>query len=204
MRLIASAEHTKDCGRRKHVDRRAARPRYTRLVALRRPAQERIAADGESCAVQCDEGAVRQAVDAAPVPTLGAAPQTLVVEHVIHFRGARTAAQTVCDAPKFGETIRILSPAFETGPVAGSERGRLIEKKQLSIVSSPYVAMPSFEREHAANPLPRSPAPRCERPRVGVKAPAAIAHESAARRVGKKLAERVDAILQRHCRLPAG
>jgi hypothetical protein len=35
-----------------------------------------------------------------------------------------------------------------------------------------------------------------------VKAPAAIAHESAARRIGKKLAERIDPILQRHCRSP--
>jgi hypothetical protein len=37
-----------------------------------------------------------------------------------------------------------------------------------------------------------------------MKPPAAIAHESAARRVGKKFTERVDAILQWHCRLPAG
>jgi len=33
-----------------------------------------------------------------------------------------------------------------------------------------------------------------------VKPPAAIAHESAARWAGKKFAERVDTILQRHCR----
>ena len=92
MRLIAGGEHIKDRGRREHVDHRAAGPRNTRSVTIRRPAQERIAADGESCVVQRYDGAVRQAVDAAPVPALGAALQTLAVEHVIHLRGVRTAA----------------------------------------------------------------------------------------------------------------
>jgi len=130
--------------------------------------------------------------------------QTLAMERFIHLRGARTAAQAVSHTPMLGKVLRIPSPAFEAGPVPGRERGRLIEKKQLGIEPSPYVAMPSFERQHAADPLPRSPAPRGERPRPGVKPPAAIAHEGAARRVGKKFAERVDAILQRHCRSPAG
>jgi len=199
-RLITGGQHFQGRWRGEHVDHCAARPPNTRSVALRGPAQERIAADGESCAVERDDGAIRQAVDAAPMPALGAAPQPLAVEHLIHLRGARTAAQTVRDTPIMGKTFRFLSPAFEAGPVAGGERGRLVEKKQLGVESSPHVAMPSFEREHAADPLPRSPAPRRQRARRRVKPPAAITHENAARWVGKKFAERVDAILQRHCR----
>lgn len=204
VRPIASGKHAKDRRRRKHLDYCAARSRNARVVTLRRPVQQRVAADGESGAVHRDEGAVRQAVDAVPMPVLGAALQTLAMEHLIHLRGAQTTAQAVGHTPILGKTLGILSPAFEAGPVPSGQRGRLIEKKQLGIEPPPDAAMPSFEREHAADPLPRSPAPRRERPRRGVKPPAAIAHKNAARRMGKKFAERINAILQRHCRIPVG
>src|SRR6516162_1881600 len=182
VRLIASGQPRQDRWRRKHIDRTAARPRHAGSVARR------------------DEGAIRQATDFAPVAALGAALQPLAVKHLIHLRGARTTAQAVRYPPILGKIFRILSPAFEAGAVPGGERSRLVEKEQFRVKPPPYVALPSFEREHAADPLPRSPAPRRERPRRGVKSPAAIAHESAARRIGKKFAERIDAILQRHCR----
>ena len=199
-RLITSGQDANDRRRREHVDHAAARSQNARVVTPRRPGQQRIAADTESCAAERDESTVRQGVDVATVPALGAALQALAVKHLIHIRSAGAPAATTRFAPIFGKSFRFLSPAFEAGPVPGGERGRLVEKEQLGVEPPPYVALPPFEREHAADPLPRSPAPRRERPRRGVKPPAAIAHESAARRVGKKFAERIDAILQRHCR----
>src|SRR3984957_19151052 len=82
--------------------------------------------------------------------------------------------------------------------MAGRERGRLVEKKQLGVEAAPDVAPAALEIEHAADPLPRRPAPRRQRPGVGVETPAAVAEQSAARRHGNELAEWGDAILQRH------
>src|SRR6202040_1427700 len=109
-----------------------------------------------------DEDAVGQSVGAAPMPALGAAVQALAVEHSIHLCGAGAPALSLRFAPVLGKIFRILAPALETRAVPGGERGWLIEKKQFSIELPPYVAVPFFEREHAADPLPRSPAPRRE------------------------------------------
>lgn len=97
--------------------------------------------------------------------------------------------------PIRSKTFRILPPAFEAGPVSGGERGWLVKKKQLGVEPPPYLAMTSFKCQHAADPLPRNPSPRRERARSGVKSPATIAHEGAARRIGQELAERIDTIL---------
>src|SRR5215472_15926966 len=201
---IASGQHAKDRRRREHLNHDAARPRYLRVVTLRRPAQQHIAAHGESRAIQHDEGAVRQIVDGAAVPTLGPTLQAFAVKQAVHLRGARRVSQTVRPVPVFGKAYRVLAAAFETGPVPGGECGRLVKKEQLSIEPPPYIALTTFKCEHATDPLPRRPASPCERAFIGMKPAAAIAHQRAARRVGKKLAERIDAILQRHCRSPAG
>src|SRR6202043_1257933 len=101
-------------------------------------------------------------------------------------------------APMLGKFLGILAAALEAGPMPGRERGRLVEKKQLGVEAAPDVAPAALEIEHAADPLPRRPAPRRQRLGVGVKTAAAIAAERAARRHGKQLAEWSDAILQRH------
>jgi hypothetical protein len=100
--------------------------------------------------------------------------------------------------PGPGESLRILAAAFEAGPVSGGERGRLIEEKQLGVIAAPDVALAVLEVEHAADPLPRRPAPLGQPLIVGVDASAAVAYEQAARRRGDQLAERIDAVLQGH------
>ena len=73
MRLITSGQDADDPRRGEHVNDGAVRPRNAGRVTSGGPAQQRIAMHGKSCAVERDEGAIRQAVDAAPVPALGAA-----------------------------------------------------------------------------------------------------------------------------------
>jgi hypothetical protein len=110
-RAIASRQHAHDCGWREHVDRAAARPRHAGIVTLRRPAQERSAAQRESCAVQRDEGAVRQSVDATPMPALGAAVQAFAVKHSIHLCGYGVGASApAVRAP--GATMESIKAAF--------------------------------------------------------------------------------------------
>ena len=58
--------------------------------------------------------------------------------------------------------------------------------------------MAVLEFEPAADPLPRNEAPGAERAVVAMEAPAAVAHEQAAGGIGEQLAERIDAIGQRH------
>ena len=41
----------------------------------------------------CDDSAVRQIVDRAPVPALGAAVEALAMQHVVHVAGARPCAR---------------------------------------------------------------------------------------------------------------
>src|SRR5262249_47619773 len=159
-RLIAGSEHTDDRRRGEDIDYAAVRPRHAGIVTLGRPVQQCTAANGKSFAVHHDESAIGQGVDAASVPALCSLLQPLAVEHLIHLRNARTAAQVVRCAPMLGKIFRIPSPALKTRPVPGGERGRLVEKTQLGVESAPYVAMPSFECEHATDPMPRSPPPR--------------------------------------------
>ena len=84
--------------------------------------------------------------------------------------------------PEAGESLRILAPAFKARPVPGGERGHLVEEKQLGVIAAPDVALAALEIQHAADPLPRRPAALGQLSVVGVDAPAAVAHEQAARR----------------------
>src|SRR5262249_6199497 len=56
----------------------------------------------------------------------------------------------------------------------------------------------ALERKNAADPLPRGPAARAQCPVVAMKFAAAIAEHRAARGRRDQLAERRDAVLQRH------
>ena len=58
--------------------------------------------------------------------------------------------------------------------------------------------MPSLEVETATNPSARNPAPGAEGLPVAMETPAAIAEQQAARIIGKQIAERIDAVGQRH------
>src|SRR5207244_2612339 len=88
--------------------------------------------------------------------------------------------------------------AFEAGPVPGRKRGRLVEKEQLGIAAAPDRAMAPLESRHATDPLAGNPAPRAERAIVAMQPAAAIAHEQSAGDNGDELAERSNAVLQRH------
>jgi hypothetical protein len=84
---------------------------------------------------------------------------------------------------------------LKTWPVTGGERGRLIEKEQFRVPSTPDVMMPTFELRDATDPLPRRPAASGKRLRISMKSAAAISHEEAACVRGEELAEWIDTIL---------
>jgi len=88
------------------------------------------------------------------MPAFGPTLQAFAVDQSIHLGGPRAPAFATRFTPMFGEIFCILPPTFETGPVPGGERGRLVEKKQLGIEPPSYVALTSFKCQHATDPLP--------------------------------------------------
>src|ERR1700677_1060030 len=128
-RAIAGRQNVKDCRRSEYVDISGAWPRLAAAVAPRGPAQQRIAADRESALLQRDEGAVRQCVDVAPVQPLGAAVEALAVQHLVHLAGCRPRVKISPGSPALGKGQGILAAAFETGPMPGRKRCRLVEKE---------------------------------------------------------------------------
>ena len=85
--------------------------------------------------------------------------------------------------------------------MAGGERGRLVEEEKLGVELAPHVALTALEGAHADQPVLGLPAAAAQRSIVAMDPPAAIAHEPAALGDGVKLAERIDAILQRRAGL---
>src|SRR6478609_8058877 len=132
------------------------------------------------------------------MPPLGAAIEPLGVQHQVHLIGAGSSQKLKRPLPRRSKRFRILAPAFEAGPVASGERGHLVHKKQLGVIAAPDVALAALEIQHAADPLPRRPAPAGQLLVVGVEASAAIAQEQAARGRSEQLAKRIDAVLQGH------
>src|SRR6516165_193116 len=160
--------------------------------------QQRATANGERFAAARDDSAVGQRIDVAPMHALDASAKTLGVQHLVHRGSVRPCRKPSCLAPCLGEGFRILAAALEARPMPGRQRRHLIDKKQLGVVAAPHVALPALEIEHAANPLPRRPAPPGQRFCVGMKAAAAVAEQRAARGSRKQFAERVHPVLQRH------
>src|SRR5262249_61085081 len=85
------------------------------------------------------------------------AVQALAVQDFVHIRSARPHCQALRLAPIFGKCLGILTAAFEARPVAGGERGRLIEKEQLGIEPAPHVALALLKTRDTADPLRRYP-----------------------------------------------
>ena len=81
--------------------------------------------------------------------------------------------------------------------MAGGERGRLVEEKELRVISAPDVAAAVLEFADADEPVLVLPAAAAQRLIVAMQPPAAIAHHPAALSDGVQFAERIDAILQR-------
>ncbi len=149
--------------------------------------QQAVAAHGEGLTLAHDHGAVGQRVDVAPVRALGFAVEPFGVQDFVHRRRARALGLA---GEQRGETLGILAPAFEAGPVAGGQRRHLVEEEQFGVAVAPDLAMAVVEIEPAADPLLRRPAPRRELALVVVNAPAAIAQQRAARGRGDEFAER--------------
>jgi len=172
-----------------------ARPRV--VIDRRRPAQQTVPPHGEGVSIKRDHRAVGKAVDLAAVHALGLAVETLGVQTFVHRggAGARLPARE-----QRGESFRLLAPAFETRPVTGGERRHLVEEEQFGVAVAPDVAVAIIEVEAAADPLLRRPASRAKLAVLIVQAPAAIAHEQSARRIGEQAAKRIDAVLQGHRR----
>src|SRR5271166_4052933 len=140
-----------------------------------------------------DHRAVGQNIEARPPERLFPVSQTLAMQHLVHRVGAKAGA-----VGKGGEErLRRLVPAFETGAMAGGERGWLVDKEELGIALAPHLAPSPAEFAHAGDPSLVGPPPRAERPVVAMEPSAAIAHHPASCSDGVKRAERIDAILKR-------
>src|SRR5262245_54178680 len=120
------------------------------------------------------------------------------MKQAVHLGGARDTIAVRSARKRRGKCLRIVAAAFEAGPVTGGKRGRLVEEEQLRIALAPHLAMPSLEFEEAANPGVRDPASAPQRAVVAMEAAAAIAEEQPARGISDEIAERIDAIGQRH------
>ena len=132
------------------------------------------------------------------MPPLDAPVEPLGVDEAIHLGSRWRRKQAAAGRHRRGERLGIFPPALEAGPVAGRERSWLVEEKQFGVAGAPDLAPASLEREPAANPLARRPAPRRQRAIVAVEAPATIAEEKATCRIGRQFAEWIDAIGKRH------
>lgn len=124
--------------------------------------------------------------------TLATPIEPLGVEYAIDL----VRAPEMLTAEGRRESLRIRPPALEAGAMTGRQRGRLVEEEQLGIAGAPDVSMPSLEVEATTNPSARNPASRTEGAVVAMEPSAAIAEQKAARSIGKKIAERIDAVGQ--------
>tara|TARA_R110002033_G_scaffold28551_3_gene63711 strand:- start:2494 stop:3105 length:612 start_codon:yes stop_codon:yes gene_type:complete len=127
----------------------------------------------------------------------------LALQDGLDFTG--DAGVEVTDADGGGEAGGIaeglggVAAAFETRAMACGEGGRLVEEEELGIETGLHEGtFAALEFKLADDPLARCPVARFQRLVRPVEAATAIAHEGAARGIDMELAERVDAVLERH------
>src|SRR5882762_11382634 len=99
--------------------------------------------------------------------------------------------------PDLEESDVVLPAAERTRPVAGGERGRLVEEEQLRELAGleERGAVPVLEAKPAGDPAPSAVAP--DDPAALVVQAAAVPVDEAAGGCGDQLAERRDAVLAR-------
>ena len=106
-------------------------------------------------------------------------------------------------APELNEAVVVSAAAERAWTMSGRERRRLVEEEQLREAAGLEQGMPvpAFEPEPARDPATSVVSPP-DAPGVVVEA-AAVAVDEAAGGVGDELAERGDAVLERHyaCRM---
>ena len=103
-------------------------------------------------------------------------------------------------APDLAEAVVVGAPAERTRAMTGGEGGRLVEEEELGEAArlEQRPALPAAELELAGDPAPAVVAP-ADAAALVVEA-AAVAVDQAARGICDELAERRDAVLQRHRR----
>ncbi len=149
---------------------------------------------------QGDEGACGQRLEGGLVADLAARLRVdaLAVELPVELGRARALAVAAGRHPGGDEGLVVGAPAMGAGPVAGSQRHRLIEEKQLGVGAGPHhLLAAAAELDPAGDPVRVLPARGAE-PALVVVQDAAVAHEQATRRMADDLAERRDPVLQRH------
>ena len=149
-----------------------------------------------------DEGAVWQVVEPGAAEPGAARPgiEALLVEPHVDRVCPDVAVET---APPRREPAVVLAAALSARTVPGGERGRLVEEEQLRVPAGPKErrATPPPELDPARDPAPALGAPP-DPTRIVVQAAPVPVHE-APPRIGDELAERRDAVLQRHRRVVA-
>jgi len=195
-RLPAGSEQRHE--RRRRHDRQAADPSPGRAVPGGRPGEERSGEDELRHAIVEDERTVRQLGEWLLVQPTLARPrdEPLVVQPQVDRVRARVAR--VQFAPHGDEAVVVGPPALRARPVAGGERGRLVEEEERRVAPGldDRVAAPAAELEPARDPAPPHERPAHLSPRV-VQA-AAVAVDEPARGRRDDLTERRDAVTQRH------
>jgi len=106
-------------------------------------------------------------------------------------------------APQRAEPLVVPAAAECTRAMPGSERGRLVEEEELGELArlEQRMTVPAAEGQAAGDPA--SPVVAPADPPVRVVETASVAVDEAARRIRDELAERRDAVLERHCRTVA-
>lgn len=144
-----------------------------------------------------DEGAVRKFRVLGRVADLAAlARDAVAVQDAVErpdFMGCAMGR-----VPESAEPPVILSPAFAARPMAGGQRRGLVEKEEFGVSPRCHErATTALEVKQAGDPGVMGPAAAAKGPVFVVK-DSAIAHETAARRMGDNVACRKNPVLQGH------
>ena len=120
-------------------------------------------------------------------------PETLLVQALVESGGTRLAGD-------LQETVVVVAAALGARPVTGGERGRFVEEEELRVAPRLLLldAPAILELEPAGDPALDLESTH-DRP-VRIVQAASVAVDEPTRRVGDQLAERGDAVLQRHRR----
>jgi len=103
--------------------------------------------DQMSLPVDVHEGAIREAVEGGTERDFRAiGADAIGMQDTVHFRRCRTLALPPEIGPDARETQEVAAAALEARAMAGSERGRLVEKKQFGVSAWRHdVPMPVVE-----------------------------------------------------------
>ena len=202
-RLPAGAKDPDERRRRDHERTLPSRPAATVDVTGRRPAKQLTPENEARPPVLEDERTVGKVVERRLVMELPARVGVHALGVELRVDRVGPILPTMKLAPDREEPNVVLPPTERARPVPGGERGRFIEKEQLGERAGlhQWSALPVAKLEPAGNPALAVVA-AADAPGHVVEA-AAVPVDQAPRRVGDELAERCDAVLQRHGRTQA-